>query len=139
MSIQSIGSIQQTMGPMRTDFQNFSAAAKNLQSALNSGNQDQVTLSESALQQALGPLFINATNAQGQSSSASGNTDPMQAFLNDLQTLQSALTSANGTQSASSSTSTMTTALNNVLNDLSYFTQGQTGDAGGNNDGNIVS
>ena len=82
MSIQSIGSIQQTMGPMRTDFQNFSAAAKNLQSALNS---------------------------------------------------------ANGTQSASSSTSTMTTALNNVLNDLSYFTQGQTGDAGGNNDGNIVS
>ena len=119
MNIQSISGVNQTMNSMRTDFQNFSTAANNLQSALNSGNQDQITLSESGLSQALGLLMGDMTNAQGQSSGTNGATSPIQQFQNDLQSLQSALTSVNGSQSSSSQDSTLSTALNNVLSDLS--------------------
>ena len=130
MTIQSVNSAYQTMNSVRTDFRNFSTAANSLQSALSSGNQDQVTLSESALSQALGQLLSDAPTAQGQSSGTGGKTDPMQAFQNDLQTLQSALSSTDGNQGASSS-ATLDTALSNVLNDISFFTQDQS--AGTNN------
>ena len=128
MSIQSISSSYQTqMSSVMSDFQNFSKSAKALQGVLSSGNQDQVTISEKALSASLAQLTNDfSSNAPAKSSSGSSgqSQNPMQAFQNDLQTLQSALSSTSGSQTNSgqvtSSTNTpVSTALNNVLNDLS--------------------
>src|SRR5208283_1915557 len=122
MSIQPISSSGQTQNTMSSDFQTFKTDATALQSALSSGNQDQVTLSESALSTALTQLTSDfSNNTQGQSSSgiSSQTQNPMQALQNDLQTLQSALTSTSSSQGTSSSDSTLSTALSNVMNDLS--------------------
>jgi len=128
MSIQSISSSYQTqMSSVRSDFQDFSKNAKALQGVLISGNQDQVTISENALSVSLAQItndFSNKAPAQSSSGSSSQSQNPMQAFQNDLQTLQSALSSTSGSQTnsgqdTSSSNTPVGTALNNVLNDLS--------------------
>jgi hypothetical protein len=128
MSIQSISSSYQTqMSSVRSDFQDFSKNAKALQGVLISGNQDQVTISENALSVSLAQItndFSNKAPAQSSSGSSGQAQNPMQAFQNDLQTLQSALSSTSGSQTnsgqdTSSSNTPVGTALNNVLNDLS--------------------
>jgi hypothetical protein len=128
MSIQSISSSYQTqMSSVRSDFQDFSKNAKALQGVLISGNQDQVTISENALSVSLAQItndFSNKAPAQSSSGSSGQAQNPMQAFQNDLQTLQSALSSTSGSQTnsgqdISSSNTPVSTALNNVLNDLS--------------------
>jgi len=128
MSIQSISSSYQTqMSSVRSDFQDFSKNAKALQGVLISGNQDQVTISENALSVSLAQItndFSNKAPAQSSSGSSGQSQNPMQAFQNDLQTLQSALSSTSGSQTnsgqdTSSSNTPVGTALNNVLNDLS--------------------
>lgn len=128
MSIQSISSSYQTqMSSVRSDFQDFSKNAKALQGVLISGNQDQVTISENALSVSLAKItndFSNKAPAQSSSGSSGQSQNPMQAFQNDLQTLQSALSSTSGSQTnsgqdTSSSNTPVGTALNNVLNDLS--------------------
>lgn len=124
MSIQSISSSYQTqMSSVRSDFQDFSKNAKALQGVLISGNQDQVTISENALSVSLAQI-TNEAPAQSSSGSSGQSQNPMQAFQNDLQTLQSALSSTSGSQTnsgqdTSSSNTPVGTALNNVLNDLS--------------------
>ena len=122
MSIQSISSSFQTqMGSVRSDFQSFAQNAKALQSALSSGNQDQVTISENALSASLTQIVSDiSSNAPTQSSSGSSSLaqSPMQTFQNDLQALQSTLSSGSSSQGASQNTA-MNTAVNNVLNDLS--------------------
>ena len=128
MSIPSISSSYQTqMSSVRSDFQSFSKNAKTLQSALSSGNQDQVTISENALSASLAQLasdFSNNAPAQASSSGSGQSQNPMQAFQNDLQALQSVLSSSSSgqtssSQDTSSSNTPVNTALNNVLNDLS--------------------
>ena len=122
MSIQSISSSFQTqMGSVRSDFQSFAKNAKAFQSALSSGNQDQVTISENALSASLTQIVSDfSSNAPTQSSSGSSSLaqSPMQTFQNDLQALQSTLSSGSSSQGASQNTA-MNTAVNNVLNDLS--------------------
>jgi hypothetical protein len=127
MSIQSISSSYQTqMSSVRADFQDFSKNAKTLQSALSSGNQDQVTISEKALSASLAQLasdFSNNAPAQSSSGSSSQSQNTMQVFQNDLQALQSTLSSTSSSQTGSgqdtSSNTPVSTALNNVLNDVS--------------------
>jgi hypothetical protein len=111
------------MSSVRSDFQDFSKNAKALQGVLISGNQDQVTISENALSVSLAQI-TNEAPAQSSSGSSGQSQNPMQAFQNDLQTLQSALSSTSGSQTnsgqdTSSSNTPVGTALNNVLNDLS--------------------
>ena len=128
MSIDSINSnyYYQTQNSVKSDFRTFGSDATALQSALSSGNQDQVTLSENALSTALTQLMSdlpggNSTQAQSSSTGSSQTQNPRQTLQSDLQTLQTALTSASGSSSTSSSdsSSSLSTALNNVLNDLS--------------------
>jgi len=115
------------MSSVRSDFQDFSKNAKALQSVLSSGKQDQVTISQNALSASLAQLTNDLSNnapVQSSSGSSGQSQNPMQAFQNDLQTLQSALSSTSGSQTnsgqgTSSSNKPVSTALNNVLNDLS--------------------
>ena len=127
MSIQSISSSYQSQATsVMSDFQSFSKNAKALQSALSSGNQDQVTISEKALSASLAQLtsdFANNALTQSSSGSSSQSQNPMQALQNDLQTLQSALSSTSSSQTSSgqdtsASNTPVNTALNNVMNDL---------------------
>lgn len=119
MFIQSIGSsYYQAQNPVRSDFQTFKTDAKALQSALSSGNQDQVTLSESALSTALTNLlndFSSNTKVQSSSAGSSPTQDLMQTFQNDLQNLES--------QRVSSSGSTQETVLSEFS--ISMYTQVQ--------------
>ncbi|MDA8388573.1 MAG: hypothetical protein M0Z58_07940 [Nitrospiraceae bacterium] len=126
MNIQSIGGMNQNVNSVRTDFRNFSSAAGNLQGALNSGNQDQITLSETALSKALGQMLGDAPgNAQTQSAGggSGGQSNPMQTLQTDLQALRNALNSASssGTSSSTSSSanSTLSDALEKIESDLS--------------------
>lgn len=130
MTVQSIGSNYQNQNTFMTDFKTFSTDVNNLQSALNSGNQDQVTLSEEALSTSLGKVLNEMSGTtQGQPAGSSGmvqgnGSSNMQNLKNDLQALQSALTSAASTQGASSQSSTsaqnpVKNALNQVESDLS--------------------
>lgn len=123
-SISGISNNYQTQNTMQKDFQNFRTNLNSLQSALNSGNQDQVTLSETALSQAATELqsdFSGVTQGQSAGNSNSvqstGNSNT-QNFQNDLQTLQTALNSATSNQGTSSQNS-VGNALNQVESDLS--------------------
>ena len=91
MSIPSISSCYQTpMSSVRSDFQNFTRR-KNASKCLESGNQDQVTISENALSASLAQLtsdFSKNATSQASSSGSSQSQNPMQAFQNDLQALE---------------------------------------------------
>ncbi len=77
MSIPSISSCYQTqMSSVRSDFQNFSKNAKTLQSALSSGNQDQVTISENALSASLAQLASDFSKNAPSQASSSGSVSP---------------------------------------------------------------
>ncbi len=124
MTVQTISNNYQTQNTMRADFKNFRTDLNTFQSALNSGDQDQVTLSESALSQAITQLqsdFSSVTQGQpagnGNQVRTAGNGGNMQSFQNDLQTLQSALNPAAQTQGPSSQSS-VGNALNQVEGDL---------------------
>src|SRR5208282_1570650 len=115
MTVQSVSNVYQSHNSVRSDFTNLSTDVNALQSALSSGNQDQVTLSEGALTQQLSQVLSDISNTpQGQSAGSSnvvqstGNSS-MQNLVNDLQTLENALTSMNQTQGTSSTTATSST------------------------------
>jgi len=105
MSIQPINSSDPIQSPVRTDFQNFRKSFRALDDAMKSGNQDQVTLSENALQQAM-TLFqtdlsslqqVNATNPSQSQNQNSMNAD-YQNLLTALNSVQDATKSGNQDQ-----------------------------------------
>ncbi len=119
MSIQSINGINSLWQTMRTDLQTFAKDFKNTLKAQSSGDQDQVTISQAALQTAAAALqgdlsgMSNVTNGTG-SSSANSTTavnsasatasNPLQTVTQDLAALQSALKSGDQTQIQSAET-----------------------------------
>ncbi|MBF0506457.1 MAG: hypothetical protein HQL09_06450 [Nitrospirae bacterium] len=123
MAIDPISnSYPQPQNSVKSDFKTFTTDLQSLQSAMSSGNEDQVTLSESALSTALTRLesdFSNSTQEQSSSGDSGQTQNPLQTFQNDLKTLQSALSASSNSEDSSSSNSTLSTAVNNVMNDLS--------------------
>ena len=65
MSVQSIGSNNQTQNTTMTDFTNLRTDINTLQSAMNLGDQDQVTLSESALATSLSQVESDLSSMKG--------------------------------------------------------------------------
>ena len=96
MSIQSVSGIASIWQTMKTDFQSLNQSLAAAQSAQKSGDQDQVTISQAALQKAAA------------------------AFLSDISALQSNTgdTSASTTASGSSTTGTNATLLQPLAQDL---------------------
>lgn len=124
MTIQSIGSIYQSQKSMRSDFRNLAQSLKAYQNAQNSGNQDQVTLSQNALIQAAGQVQQDIAGVTtGQSTGGTSqiqNSGKIQNLQNDLQALQTALNSTSQGQGTSTQNS-VAEAMTNVANDLSSF------------------
>jgi chromosome segregation ATPase len=90
LTIQSVGNYSQVQSPLKTDFQNFRQGFGNLVEALKSGNQDQITLSGNALQQAMAQFQTDLTKVpQGDTSSQKQNTTPVD-FRNLLGAVNSA-------------------------------------------------
>ncbi len=127
MTIQSIGGISQTQNSMRADFRNLAQSMKAVQNAENSGNQDQVTLSQNALTQAAAVvqndmLAVTKGQSAGNSgqiqTSVSGKTQNLQ---NDLQALQTALNSTSQNQGGSN---TVDNAMSKVASDVSALHKG---------------
>ena len=128
MTIQSIGGINQTQNSMRADFRNLVQSMKAVQDAENSGNQDQVTLSQNALVQAAAQVqndIFSSTKGQPAGSSsqvqASGNGG-MQNIQNDLQTLQTALNSTSQNQGGSQNA--IDNAMGRVASDVAGLHKG---------------
>jgi len=76
MAIQAINSSDLIQSPIRTDFQNFRKSFRALENAMKSGNQDQVTLSENFLQQAMTQFQTDVSSLQkGQGQNGSGGPE----------------------------------------------------------------
>jgi hypothetical protein len=134
MSIQPINSINSSdpiQSPIRTDFQNFRKSFGALEDAMKSGNQDQVTLSENALQQAMTQFQtdlsslqqVNATNPSQSQSQNSMNAD-YQNLLTALNSVQDATKSGNQDQ-ITKAQNTLQQAMNQFQTDVSSVQQGQ--------------
>jgi hypothetical protein len=129
--INSINSSDPIQSPIRTDFQNFRKSFRALEDAMKSGNQDQVTLSENALQQAM-PQFqtdlsslqqVNATNSSQSQSQNSINAD-YQNLLTALNSVQDATKSGNQDQ-ITKAQDALQQAMNQFQTDVPSLQQGQ--------------
>lgn len=133
MSIQSLDGNNQNKNSALTDFQTFRKNVKDLQTALDSGDEDQVTLSENALSQSLNQLQSDSSNTAGPSGSAYGpNATDNSAVNNTVSYLVSMLSrvyqndgsnvSVNGSNTSSSGDGITITSLMSMLSGLSGAT-----------------
>jgi len=131
MAIQAINSSDPIQSPIRTDFQNFRKSFRALENAMKSGNQDQVTLSENALQQAMTQFQtdlsslqqVNTTN-QSQSQSQNSLNADYQNLLTALNSVQDATKSGNQDQ-ITTAQNALQQAMTQFQSDLSSLQKGQ--------------
>ena len=103
MTIQPINSSYPIQSFIRTDFQNFRKSFQGLEDAMKSGNQDQITLSENALQQTMTQVQADASsfqqvNATNQSQSQDSLKADFQNLITALNAAQDATKSGNQDQ-----------------------------------------
>jgi hypothetical protein len=128
MTIQPINSYP-IQSSIRTDFQNFGKSFQGLADATKSGNQDQITLSENALQQAMTQVQTDVSsfqqvNATNQTQSQDSLKADFQNLLTTLNAAQDATKSGDQTQINSSQTA-LQQAMAQFQTDVSSLQPGQ--------------